>query len=202
MKYNRRDHKNIDNQQNEKELGQTLNPDQDEEQALVEEQMNSQETDNSKIDQNIEFEEQKQSEESLEDYKDKYIRLQAEFANFARQKEQEILSATKFAKNNILLRVLEVIDDIEAYLAQENINEEVKNILSILLAKLNLLITLEGVTVVEINPGDDFDYTIAEVVDTTPSQDESQKGKVAYVIKKCYKIYDKVLRTAKIIVFK
>ncbi len=152
----------------------------------------------SKVDQNF----QEHTQEQIEDYKDKYIRLQAEFANFARQKEQEILSATNFAKNNILLRVLEVIDDIEAYLTQENINEEVKNILSILLAKLNLLITLEGVTVVEINPGDDFDYTIAEVVDTTPSQDESQKGKVAYVIKKCYKIYDKVLRTAKIIVFK
>ncbi|MCX8034757.1 MAG: nucleotide exchange factor GrpE [Candidatus Dojkabacteria bacterium] len=189
-----------DNQKEEVE--QKLHSEQNQEQLLVEQQVNTQQKDKLDEDQNIGTEAQELSERPLEDYKDKYIRLQAEFANFARQKEQEVLSATKFAKNNILLRVLEVIDDIEAYLAQENINEEVKNILNILLAKLNLLITLEGVTVVEINPGDDFDYTIAEVVDTTPSQDDSQKGKVAYVIKKCYKIYDKVLRTAKIIVFK
>jgi molecular chaperone GrpE len=138
-------------------------------------------------------------DQSLE-FKDKYMRLLAEFSNYQKQKEEETKSVVKFGNSNLLIKIVDILDDIEMGLMQENLNEETKNILEILKSKMTHLLSLEGVSEIEIKVGDDYDPSKCEVITTTP--DEKNKGKVSQIARKGYMISDRVLRTAKVIVGK
>jgi molecular chaperone GrpE len=145
----------------------------------------------------------KQSTDSVNneiDYKDKYVRLLAEFSNFSRQKEDEIKSIVKFANKNILLKIIDVIDDIDAGLQESNTTEETKSILNMVKTKLSQILLFEGVEEIKINKGDDFDATNSEVIQTI--DDKENSGKIVEVLRKGYIMSDKVLRTAKVIVGK
>jgi molecular chaperone GrpE len=131
------------------------------------------------------------------DYKDKYIRLLAEYTNFANQKEAEISAMAKFANKNLITKILDIIDDIEAGLNQEQVNEETKSILKILKIKIMQILAMESVLEIELSPGDPFDPEKCEAVKIT--EDKNFSGKIVQVLRKGYTISDKVLRTAKVI---
>lgn len=134
------------------------------------------------------------------DYKDKYVRLLAEYTNFAKQKEIEMQNTAKFGNKNILLKVLDILDDIDSGLKQEMVSEETKNILNILKIKIQQLLAYEGVLEMEIKVGDVFNPGNCEVVNTV--EDKEMSGKIIEILRKGYTISDNVLRTAKVVVGK
>lgn len=134
------------------------------------------------------------------DYKDKYVRLLAEYTNFAKQKEIEMQNTAKFGNKNILLKVLDILDDIDSGLKQEMVSEETKNILKILKIKIQQLLAYEGVLEMEIKVGDVFNPGNCEVVNTV--EDKEMSGKIIEILRKGYTISDNVLRTAKVVVGK
>jgi len=134
------------------------------------------------------------------DFKAKYLRLLAEFSNYQRQKEEELKSMAKFGNKNLLLKILDILDDIEIGLVQENITDETKVILEILQSKMMHLLSLEGVTQIELKAGDEYDSNTCEVITTI--DDESNKNKISQVIRKGYNFSERVLRTAKVVVGK
>ncbi len=140
------------------------------------------------------------NEDNQVDYKDKYLRLLAEYSNFVKQKEAEIQNVVKFANRNLLLKVLDVLDDIEMGLKQSMISEDTKNILSILKVKLEQLLALEGVCEIELKVGDDYDANKCEVVNTV--NQEGMSGKIVEILRKGYTMFDRILRTAKVVVGK
>ncbi len=140
------------------------------------------------------------NEDKKVDYKDKYLRLLAEYSNFVKQKEVEIQNVVKFANRNLLLKVIDVLDDIEIGLKQSVISEDTKNILSILKVKLEQLLTLEGVREIELKVGDEYDANKCEVVNTIDQ--DGMSGKIVEILRKGYMISDHILRTAKVVVGK
>lgn len=134
------------------------------------------------------------------DYKDKYVRLLAEYTNFAKQKEIEMQNTAKFGNKNILLKILDILDDIDSGLKQEMVSEETKNILNILKIKIQQLLAYEGVLEMEIKVGDVFNPENCEVVNTV--EDKEMSGKIIEVLRNGYTISDNVLRTAKVVVGK
>ncbi|BDQ05014.1 MAG: protein GrpE [Candidatus Dojkabacteria bacterium] len=140
------------------------------------------------------------SQDSQVDYKDKYLRLLAEYSNFVKQKEAEIQNVVKFANRNLLLKVLDVLDDIEMGLKQSMISEDTRNILNILKVKLEQLLALEGVCEIELKVGDKYDANKCEVVNSVDNQ--AMSGKIIEILRKGYTISDRILRTAKVVVGK
>ncbi len=136
----------------------------------------------------------------LVDYKDKYARLLAEYSNFVKQKDAELSSMAKFANKNLLSKLLDIVDAIEAGLMQESVTEETKGILNILNIKVLQIMAMEGVLEIEFNSGDAFDPEKCEVIQTIEEKDFS--GKIIQVLRKGYTLSDRVLRTAKVIVGK
>lgn len=134
------------------------------------------------------------------DYKDKYTRLLAEYTNFVKQKEAEMSSMAKFANKSLLTKILDIVDDIEAGLLQESLNEETKSILNILKIKTLQILAMEGVLEIELNSGDSFDSEKCEVIQTV--EDEKNSGKIVQVLRKGYTLSDRILRTAKVVVGK
>lgn len=134
------------------------------------------------------------------DYKDKYVRLLAEYTNSLKQKDEELKSMAQFGNRNLLLKVLDIVDDIETGLMQDNLHEETKGILQLLQSKVTHLLTLEGVKEIEVQQGDAYDSSKAEVI--TMIEDEANKGKISQIVRKGYMMGDRVLRTAKVIIGK
>lgn len=136
----------------------------------------------------------------LVDYKDKYIRLLAEYTNFANQKDAELKSMAQFSNKNLLIKILDIVDDIEAGLVQESVSEETKSILEILKIKVLQILAMEGVLEIELSSGDSFDSEKCEVVQAI--EDQKNSGKIVQVLRKGYTLSDRILRTAKVIVGK
>jgi molecular chaperone GrpE len=134
------------------------------------------------------------------DYKEKYIRLLAEFTNYQKLKEDEVRAMAVYGNKSLLLKMIDLLDDIEVGLQQDHLGEETKDLLQMLKEKFDNTLKIEGVTEVSIKQGADYDPQKCEVITTI--DDPENKGKIVQVVRKGYMISDRVLRSAKVVVGK
>lgn len=142
-------------------------------------------------------------EQELAEQKDKYLRMYSEFENFRRRTAKEKLDMIKTANESMATALLPVLDDFERALKSfEKSDNEDKGQEGILLIynKLKKVLEQKGVTVMEINPGDDFDAEFQEAITQIPAPDEKLKGKVVDVVEKGYTLGEKVIRFAKVVI--
>lgn len=138
------------------------------------------------------------SESQEANFQEKYVRLLSEFTNYQRQKEEEIKSASMYGHTNLLLKIIDLADDIDMGLFQERLHEETRNILTMFKSKIENVLATEQVKPVEIGKGSAVDPACCEVMSTI--QDQENKGKVIQVVSRGYTLGDRVLRPAKVIV--
>ncbi len=166
------------------------------EETMLNEEPQIEEADNAKL----EKEEDEEKKEGNDEYKEKYVRLLAEYTNAMRQKDAEIQTMAKFGNRNLLIKVIDIADDIEIGLAQENLSSETKGVLELLQSKVDHLLSMEGVSAIDFKPGDVYDPNKCEVI--TMIDDDNNKGKIAVVVRKGYSLGDRILRTSKVVVGK
>lgn len=132
-----------------------------------------------------------------DEFKEKYLRALADYQNLERQTQGWKEEFARFASVDLIRKLLEVLDDLEK--AQEHIKDQG---LELVIAKLKKFLQDEGLEEIEVL-GKMFDPSVAEVISTEPF--DSAQGKpentVAKVLQKGYKIGDKVIRVAKVVVW-
>jgi molecular chaperone GrpE len=176
-----------DNKNNEPELNE-------EEKSPVENAENK--NDNSTVNETEELKKQ------LAEMNDKYLRLYSEFDNYRKRTIKEKSDLIKTASEEVFKAILPVIDDLErAIKANENISEAapIKEGINLIYNKLKSSTQLKGLTAFD-SIGQDFNSDIMEAITHIPAAEESQKGKVVDEIEKGYKLGDKVIRYAKVVV--
>lgn len=134
--------------------------------------------------------------------KDDYIRLMAEFENFRRRSAAERLSLIDTASEKIILELLPVLDDCERALkalGESTDSAAAKEGTELIYNKLMNILKAKGLSEIEA-AGKDFDTEYMEAIAQFPVQDEAQKGKVFDVTQKGYKLGEKVIRFAKVVV--
>lgn len=134
--------------------------------------------------------------------KDDYIRLMAEFDNFRRRSAEEKLNLIKTAGEDTIKGMLTTLDECERameMLSNASDIEAAKEGTSLIYNKLLSYLESKGLTAIPAK-GLDFDTDVHEAVTMFPVQDESQKGKVIDVMQTGYKLGEKVIRFAKVIV--
>jgi len=141
-------------------------------------------------------------EEKIESLNDKYLRLTAEYDNYRKRTLKERMELMKNAGEDILINFLPVMDNIDR--AKQSV-DEAKDIIAvkegIQLIHKNLADFLKERGIIEIeSKGEKFDTDLHEAITKIPAPEEELKGKVVDVIEKGYKIKDKVLRFAKVVV--
>ena len=140
-------------------------------------------------------------ESVLAEWQDKYLRLQAEFDNYRKRTLKEKMSLIESGGEEVIKSLLPVIDDVDrALTAMEKSNdiEAIRNGVKLIAQKFSELLRQKGV--VEIATADQpFDVDEHEAVARFPSDDD-KKGKVIDVVQKGYKMGDKVIRYAKVVV--
>ena len=141
-------------------------------------------------------------EEKFNELNDKYMRLSAEFDNYRKRTLKERMEMMKNAGEDILINFLPIMDNIErAKVSIEEAKEieAIKEGINLIHKNINDFLTGRGIA--EINAkGEVFDTDLHEAITKIPAPEENLKGKVVDVIEKGYKIKDKVLRYAKVVV--
>ncbi|MBR4638007.1 MAG: nucleotide exchange factor GrpE [Bacteroidales bacterium] len=133
---------------------------------------------------------------------DRFLRLFSEFDNYKKRVSKEKLDLIATASEKVIVNLLPVIDDFERAIAA---NEKADNIDSIKegfnLIYNKLLQMMKRFDVEEIQAkGEEFNTDFHEAVTHFPVQKEEDKGKVIDVTEKGYKLKDKVIRYAKVVV--
>lgn len=138
----------------------------------------------------------------IEEQKDKYLRLSAEFDNYRKRTMKEKAELIKNGGEKAIAAVLPILDDLERALANMQQADDVKAMyegIDLIYQKFLKNLNQEGLE--KMNPvGEAFDTDFHEAVALIPAQEEEQKGKVLDCIQTGYKLNDKVIRHAKVVV--
>ncbi len=142
-------------------------------------------------------------EQKAQDNWDKFLRAQAELDNMRRRAEKDLSNAYKYAQDKLLNALLPVVDSLEKAIEASQGNEANKFIAEGVELTLKLLLdTLEKQGVKQLNPkGEVFDPNFHEAISMQETQ-EVDSGCVLNVIQKGYKLHDRVLRPALVVVAK
>ncbi len=138
----------------------------------------------------------------LQEMNDKYLRLTAEFDNYRRRTLKEKMELTKTAGENILIKILPVMDNFERALQSIDKSDDVAALKEgVLLIYNNFKEFMKQNGVTEIDAvNQEFDTDLHEAVTKIPAPEEDMKGKVVDCIEKGYKLNDKVMRFSKVVV--
>jgi molecular chaperone GrpE len=139
----------------------------------------------------------------LEEQKNKYMRLFAEFDNFKKRNARERLELMQTAGKDIVVSLLDVLDDCDR--AEKQIEatpdaEQVKEGVRLVFNKLRKTLEARGVKAMK-SIGTEFDVEKHEAV-TEVEAGKDKKGKVVDEIMKGYYLNDKLIRFAKVVVGK
>jgi molecular chaperone GrpE len=127
-------------------------------------------------------------------------RAEADFSNYKRRTEQERSEAHRLANAALIINILPVLDDLERALASLDISlASLTWFDGIRLIYRKLLLVLESAGVRQIEAeGQPFDPRFHEAV----MHGEGPEGKVVAEVQRGYKLHDRVLRPAMVIVGK
>lgn len=133
---------------------------------------------------------------------DRFLRLYSEFDNYKKRANKEKLDILSTASEKVIVNLLPVIDDFERAIAANEKVEDIKAIKDGFVLIYNKLIQLlKRFDVEEIQAkGEAFNTDFHEAVTHFPTEKEEDKGKVIDVTEKGYKLKEKVIRYAKVVV--
>ncbi|MES2649977.1 MAG: nucleotide exchange factor GrpE [Bacteroidota bacterium] len=140
----------------------------------------------------------------LQEQKDKYLRLFAEFDNFKRRNAKERIELSQTAGKEVISSLLDVLDDSER---SEKVMETssdlqmVKDGVKLVFQKLRNVLEQRGLKPM-ITIGTEFDADLQEAITEIPAPTPDLAGKVIDEVQKGYLLNDKIIRYAKVVVGK
>lgn len=137
-------------------------------------------------------------EEAAAADKDKYLRLLAEYDNFRKRSIQEKLNAFSDATAKAALEVISVIDNFERAMAADCTDENYKKGVEMIYGQFTEVIKKLGVEEIEAL-GKEFDPNLHNAVSQVEDENFGENT-VSQVYQKGYKLGDKVIRCAMVVV--
>jgi molecular chaperone GrpE len=130
---------------------------------------------------------------------DAYLRLAADFDNYRKRVAREHAELTARANERLVNELLPVLDDLERALEAAAEHEEAKLEEGVQLVHRSLASLLERHGLTEIDTDGAFDPHVHEALLAQPGEG-AEEGAVLQVLQKGYRLGDKVLRPARVIV--
>jgi len=158
---------------------------------------------NTQVDENQDVEvSEPTSEDLIQQEKDKYLRLFAEFENYKKRTSKERIELFKTASQELMTSLLPIIDDFDRGLTEikKVKDKELLKGMQLINDKFKNTLTQKGLTEIEVKKGDVFDAEIHEAITQIPAPTEKLKGKIIDAIEKGYKLGDKIIRYPKVVI--
>lgn len=141
---------------------------------------------------------------ALEEQKEKYIRLYAEFDNFKRRNAKERVELIQTAGRDVIQSMLEVVDDCdraEKQLQKTDDLVQLREGIGLIFTKLRNNLASKGVKEMK-SIGEVFNPDVHEAITEISVTEEAMKGKVVDEVEKGYTLNDKIIRFSKVVVGK
>ena len=142
------------------------------------------------------------AQETIEEQKDKYLRLSAEFDNYRKRTMKEKAELILNGGEKSLSSILPVVDDFErAIKTMETATDvqAVKEGVELIYNEFMATLAQNGVKVIE-TKDQPLNTDYHEAIAVIPAPSEAQKGKILDCVQTGYTLNDKVLRHAKVVV--
>lgn len=140
----------------------------------------------------------------LEDWKQSYMRKQAEFQNYTKRKDKEAEELRKYASEKVMAKLLDGVDNLEraitASSGAKDFDMLVKGV-EMTLSQFKNVMQTEGVEALDVKQGDQYDPHIHMAVAVEPS-DACENDQIIDVFQKGYQMKDKIIRPAMVKVCK
>ena len=135
---------------------------------------------------------------------EKQLRLKAEFENFRKRKEKEILDLIRYEGEDVVKAMISVVDDLERLYAavekNDNLHQSLKEGMALILSKVEKVFSELDVA----SFGEAGDLLDSELHDALMVRQEKDKNdnEIIDVFEKGYKYRERVIRHAKVVVNK
>lgn len=144
-------------------------------------------------------EEIKKLQDELKEYKDAYLRKNAEFNTFVTRKKEELEREKKNVLGKFLLKILEIKSELDLSFEHQDNSESFVQGIKMISSKLESLLSEEGVeeieTAISFNPEFHDGVAVGNV-------EEKEDGEILQVFSKGYKLNGKVIMASKVMVNK
>jgi molecular chaperone GrpE len=137
--------------------------------------------------------------QSLDETKDRELRLRADFENYRKRGEKEKADARRWGKEEIVSRLASLMDVLEQAEAAAHKGADLKSVtigLDMLYKEFKKLLKEEGLEEVPAEPGAPFDHALHEAVETCPH--EGEENRILGVFQRGYKLNGNLLRPARV----
>ena len=134
-----------------------------------------------------------------DEYLDLAQRVQADFENYRKRAAREQERLVAHAHERLVRELLPILDDLERALEAAERHEEAQLVEGVKLVEQALRTALHKEGLVEIETDGAFDPHVHEALLTKPS-DHVEPGSVLEVVQRGYRVGDKVVRPARVIV--
>ena len=138
----------------------------------------------------------------IEEQKDKYLRLSAEFDNYRKRTMKEKAERILNGAEKTISSILPIVDDFERALKNMETATDVaavKEGVELIYNKFMSVLGQDGVKVIETKEKP-LDTDFHEAIAVIPAPDKSLKGKILDCVQTGYTLNDKVIRHAKVVV--
>ena len=140
--------------------------------------------------------------QEIEEQKDKYLRLSAEFDNYRKRTMKEKAELILNGGEKSISSILPVIDDFERAIKTMETAKDVSAVkegVELIYNKFMAVLAQNGVKVIE-TKDQPLDTDYHEAIAVIPAPSEEQKGKILDCVQTGYTLNDKVIRHAKVVV--
>ncbi len=141
-------------------------------------------------------------DDQVNKWKDVAARSQADLDNFRKRMAREKSEAIQYANRSLLEQLLPIIDNFEMGLKAANASEGDSSVIltgmSMVFKQINDFLGEQGVEVIE-SDGQVFDPNVHEAL-KQESSEEVPEGQVVYTMRRGFRMKDRVLRAANVVV--
>ena len=136
--------------------------------------------------------------EEIEQLKNDLLRNRADLENFKKHTREEMIKDRKFASLNLVSDLIVPLEYLTRACEFQTPNPEMNNFLigfKMIATQLTDVLVNDGLKVINVNKGDEFDPLIHHAV-ATEKQEDMEKNKVLEVISKGYTYKDRIIKPA------
>ena len=135
--------------------------------------------------------------------KDAYLRLMADFDNFRKNTLRDKQNLLKYGGEDAFKKLLPVIDDFERAIDHMEKSDDINSLregVNLIYSKFKTYLEQNELSVIPAEMGETFDENIHDAMTLFPAPTPELKGKIVDCVTKGYKLKDKVIRFAKVVV--
>lgn len=144
--------------------------------------------------------------EEIELYKDKYYRCIADLDNQRKQYEKEYRQTLKYASQNLAEKLIPSFEMFSMVIEMtDKLPPEVSAYVQgfdMIYKQMVQALESEGIIEISCKIGDEFDHNLHSAMETQEVEDKAMVNKITKVIRKGYKIHDRLIKPATVIVGK